>query len=100
VSDIISHVVEIRFRRGARRHGVSRTSVRYVMATTTGPERHTTRHGTPGWLYTGRDEGGREVEVIAVEVRGTAERAPQLLVIHAMPTSLNKGRTRKRRGRR
>ena len=50
-----------------------------------------TAQGSPGWIYTGRDERGRELEVIAVEVGQAEGRDRFLLVIHVMPTSLRKG---------
>ena len=47
-----------------------------------------------GYFYRGRDVGGHELEVIAVDV--VKDGKPAWLVIHAMPTSLNKGKTRKK----
>jgi len=32
------------------------------------PEEHPTKGGSTGYLYRGRDAGGREIEVIAVDV--------------------------------
>ena len=50
-----------------------------------------TAQGSPAWIYTGRDERGRELEVIAVEIEQSEGRDPFLLVIHIMPaTSLRK----------
>lgn len=83
-------MLEIRFTQAARKHRVGRASVRHVMATVI-PVGIVTAQGNPAWNYTGRDERGRELEVIAVEVGQEAEQDPFLLVIHAMPTSLRKG---------
>lgn len=88
---------EIRFSTAARKHGVSKASALHVMGTTE-PEEHPTKGGSTGYLYRGRDAGGREIEVVAVDV--TKEGEPAWLVIHAMPTSLNKGKTRKKALRR
>lgn len=84
---------EIRFSAAARRHGVSQASVLYVMGSTE-PEEHPTKGGSTGYFYRGRDDGGREIEVIAVDV--TKDGEPAWLITHAMPTSLNKGKTRKK----
>ena len=46
-----------------------------------------TRGGVDAWLYTGSDERGRELEIIAVEVH-PAKAAPYLLVLQVMPTLL------------
>jgi len=46
---------------------------------------------SPAWIYTGRDERSRELEVIAVEIGQAERRDPFLLVIHVMPTSLRNG---------
>jgi hypothetical protein len=92
----VSHncvVDEIRFSTAAGRHGVSKASVLHVMGTSE-PEEHRTKSGSTGYFYRGRDAGGRELEVIAIDV--TKGGKPAWLVIHAMPTSLNKGKTRKR----
>jgi hypothetical protein len=51
---------EIRFSVAARRHGVSRASVLYVMGSTE-PEEHPTKGGSTGYFYRGRDAGGREI---------------------------------------
>jgi hypothetical protein len=40
-----------------------------------------------GWRYVGRDDGGRELEVIAVDKVSETGGEPFVLVIHAMPTS-------------
>jgi hypothetical protein len=37
------------------------------------------------WRWTGPDERGRELDVIAVEVQGQHDIEPVLLVIHVMP---------------
>ncbi|MGH3305189.1 MAG: hypothetical protein ACRDOK_26675 [Streptosporangiaceae bacterium] len=86
--------MEIRFTRAARRHRISRESVRYVMAACD-PSTTTTRYGTPGWRYLGRDHAGRELEVIAVVA--TERGQDYLLVIHVMPA---KGTRSKEGGRR
>ncbi len=54
---------------------------------TTEPRPARTRHGTMGWRYVGRDDGGRELEVIAVDKVSETGGEPFVLVIHAMPTS-------------
>ena len=77
---------EIRFTQAARRHRIGRASARHVMAGAE-PTPVSTRGGAEAWLYTGPDERGRELEIIAVEVH-PAEAAPYLLVIHVMPTQL------------
>ncbi len=78
---------------------MSDESVLYV-AGSCEPEEIQTDRG-PGYFYLGRDEGGQELEVIIVDV--TENGVDSWLVIHAMPTSLNKGKTakklRKRGGR-
>jgi hypothetical protein len=90
-------VDDIRFSTAARKHGVSKASALHVMGTTE-PEEHPTKGGSTGYLYRGRDAGGREIEVIAVDV--TEDGEPAWLIIHSMPTSLNKGRTRQKALRR
>ncbi len=50
----------------------------------------TTSTGTPAWRWTGRDDRGRQLEVIAVEVHGDRDPEPVLLVIHVMPTHYRK----------
>ena len=93
MADCVSHnsaMLEIRFTQAARRHRIGRASVRHVMATVA-PIGITTAQGSPAWIYTGRDERGRELEVIAVEIEQAEGRDPFLLVIHVMPTSLRKG---------
>jgi hypothetical protein len=94
--DCVSHnraVDEIRFSTAARKHGVSKASALYVMNTTE-PEEHPTTGGSTGYFYRGRDVDGREIEVIVVDV--TKDGRPAWLITHAMPTSLNKGKTRKK----
>jgi hypothetical protein len=54
------------------------------------PTECATRNGGPDWYYRGRDDGGQELEVIAVDTTSG------VLVIHAMPTTLNKGKTSKK----
>jgi hypothetical protein len=82
--------VQIRFTQGARKHRIGKTSARYVMATVT-PVETVTKQGAVGWLYVGRDERDRELEVIAVEIQDSKSGDPCLLVIHVMPTSLRRG---------
>lgn len=79
--------MEIRFTQAARKHRIGRASVRHVMATTT-PAGVITEQGNPGWRYTGPDERGRELEIIAVEITAQQGKEAFLLVIHVMPTSL------------
>ena len=78
---------EIRFTRSARRHRIGRASARRVMASTD-PTPVTTGSGAEAWLYVGRDERGRKLEIIAVEVQPATGGPPYLLVIHVMPTQL------------
>jgi hypothetical protein len=78
---------EIRFTQSARRHRIGRASARHVLATTD-PTWVTTSSGANAWLYVGPDERGRELEIIALEVRPADAAQPYLLVIHVMPTQL------------
>jgi hypothetical protein len=50
-----------------------------------------TSSGTDAWLYVGRDERGRELEIIAIQVQPADAAQPYLLVIHVMPTQLRGG---------
>lgn len=75
--------VDVRYARSAAKHRIGRAAIRYVM-TTTDPMETTTKTGEPGWLYVGRDERGRRLEVMAVEISAARGRPPYLLVIHAM----------------
>ena len=79
--------LEIRFTRSARKHRIGRTSARHVLANTR-PTPVTATSGADAWLYVGRDERGRELEIIAVEVQPADAGRPYLLVIHVMPTQL------------
>lgn len=45
-----------------------------------------TKNGESAWRWSGPDERGRELDIIAVEVQGERDAEPVLLVIHAMPT--------------
>ncbi len=78
---------EVRFTQSARRHRIGRASARHVLATTD-PTPVTTSGGADAWLYVGADERGRELEIIALEVRPADAAQPYLLVIHVMPTQL------------
>ncbi len=78
---------EIRFTQSAKRHRIGRASARHVLAGTE-PTPVTTSSGTDAWLYVGPDERGRELEIIALEVRPADAAQPYLLVIHVMPTQL------------
>ncbi|MHB1639018.1 MAG: hypothetical protein ACYCUD_04150 [Candidatus Dormibacteria bacterium] len=71
--------------KAARRHRVGRASVRFVMARTS-PIGVATSHRSPGWLWVGPDERGRELEIVAVEVQGAHDPDPVMLVLHVMPT--------------
>ena len=62
------------------------------MIATVAPVGTITAQGSRAWIYTGRDERGRELEVIAVEIEQAEGRDPFLLVVHVMPTSLQKGK--------
>jgi hypothetical protein len=83
--------VQIRFTKAAGKHLAGRRAARYVMATTT-PRSTTTKHGDPAWLYVGRDDQGRYLEVIAIEVEDWNEHDPYLLVIHLMELGSRKRR--------
>ncbi len=78
---------EIRFTQSARRHRIGRASARHVLASAE-PTPVTTSSGADAWLYVGPDERGRELEIIALEVRPVDAAQPYLLVIHVMPTQL------------
>ena len=77
--------MEIKFTQAARRHRIGRASVRWVMAQHY-PTETTTNDGDAAWRWTGPDERGRELEVIAVEVQGEQDAEPVLLVIHVVPS--------------
>ncbi len=81
--------MQIRFNQAARKHRVGRTSARHVLASVV-PTRIVTDQGSPGWLYVGVDEGGRELEIVAVEVPDQAGHDAFLLVFHIMPTQLRR----------
>jgi hypothetical protein len=81
--------VQIRFTDAAAKHHVGKAAARYVMENTT-PQAIKTKRGDDAWSYVGRDERGRELEVIAMEVEDWARHDPYLLVIHVMMT--RKGR--------
>jgi len=49
------------------------------------PTATTTHTGDVAWRWTGADERGRELDVIAVETQGEQDAAPVLLVIHVTP---------------
>ena len=61
------------------------------MLATVAPIGTITAQGSLAWIYTGRDDRGHELEVIAVELEQAEGRGPFLLVIRVMPTSLRKG---------
>jgi hypothetical protein len=84
-------MLEIRFTQAARKHRIGGASVRHVMSTVI-PAGTVTTQGNQAWVYLGADERGRELEVIAVEIGPQQGQRPYLLVIHAMPTSLRKGK--------
>ena len=77
VSDSIEFVL-IRFTQASRKHRVGRSSARYVMARTA-PTGVVTEQGSQGWRYVGRDERGRELEIIAVELEDTHDGEDVLL---------------------
>jgi hypothetical protein len=80
--------MDVRFTQAARRHRIGRASARHVIASTI-PTAATTEHGDAAWLYVGRDERGRELEIIAIEIE-PVDATGYLLVIHVMPTSLRR----------
>jgi len=49
-----------------------------------------TEQDNPAWRYVGRDERGRELEIVAVELDDTPEGDAVLLVIPVMPTRLRR----------
>ena len=79
--------MQVRFTQAARKHRVGRAFVRHVMATVAASVT-TTPQGNAAWLYVGRDERDRELEIIAVELGGEADCDEVLLVLHVMPTRL------------
>jgi hypothetical protein len=83
--------VQIRFTDAAAKHGVGKAAARFVMANTT-PRATKTKRGDDAWRYIGRDEQGRELEVIAVEVEDWVKHDPYLLVIHLQVTPSGKRR--------
>jgi hypothetical protein len=81
--------VQVRFTQAARKHRIGRASVRHVMATVA-PSVTITPQGNAAWLYVGRDERDRELEIIAVELGSEADGDEVLLVLHVMPTRLRR----------
>ena len=75
-----------RFAQSARKHRIGKASARHVMDTYE-PKRFTDE-GTLKLLWVGRDERGRELEVIAVD------QEVSILVIHVMPTDFKHRRKR------
>jgi hypothetical protein len=55
---------------------------------TVAPSVTITAQGNSAWLYVGRDEGDRELEIVAVELGSEAGNTAILLVRHVMPTRL------------
>lgn len=74
---------EVRWTRGARKHGIGRGSARHVIRTIEhvavppGPG-----ESDPRWWWVGDDERGRGLEVVAVDLPDG-----RLLVIHVFPTA-------------
>ncbi len=58
---------------------------------TVAPSVTITPQGNAAWLYVGRDERDRELEIIAIELGGEAGGDEVLLVLHVMPTRLRGG---------
>lgn len=79
--------MQVRFTQAARKHRIGRASVRHVMVTVA-PSVTITPQGNAAWLYVGRDERDRKLEIIAVELGSEADGDEVLLVLHVMPTRL------------
>ena len=84
--------LKISFNKAARRHRVGTASVHFVIARTP-PTGVATSHGSPGWLWVGPDERGRELEIVAVEVQSAQDPDPVMLVLHVMPTHYRRERS-------
>jgi len=80
------------WRSGSRSPRVSTAWARPPLAGScpSAPTATTTTQGNPAWRYVGRDERGRELEIVAVELEGVEQSPAVLLVIHAMPTRLRR----------
>jgi hypothetical protein len=74
-----------RFTRSSRKHRIGRVHALHVMANTV-PQHIDVPAGAPRLMWTGPDDRGVELDVIAVMLPG------ELLVIHVMPTHY-RGRT-------
>lgn len=57
---------------------------------TVAPSITITPQGNAAWLYVGRDERDRELEIVAVELDSEADGDEVLLVLHVMPTRLRR----------
>ena len=75
-----------RFAQSARKHRIGKASARHVMDTYE-PTRFSDE-GTLKLLWVGKDERGRELEVIAID------QTVSILVIHVMPTDFKIRRKR------
>ncbi|MGH9056686.1 MAG: hypothetical protein ACRDYY_12625 [Acidimicrobiales bacterium] len=70
----------VRFTRGSRKHRIGRASSRHVINNTTAIEDRFPPTGDTRFTWTGLDERGRELEIIAID------RPDCVLVIHVVPT--------------
>jgi len=73
-------VKSVRFTRNSRKHRIGRASARHVIEHTTAVEDTFPPTEDTRFTWTGADERGRELEVVALD------RPDCILVIHVMPT--------------
>lgn len=76
----------VKFARTARKHRIGRASAIHVINTVDAVEEDGGR-GQMLWTWTGEDERGRELEIIAIE------KPDALVVIHVMPTHYREGKS-------
>jgi hypothetical protein len=81
--------VRVKLTRRGRAHKVGKAHIEYVMSHYR-PAVSVRPSGEPEWTYTGADDRGLELRVIVVP--GALDKAgrPVALVIHAMPTILER----------
>lgn len=73
--------MQVRFTRAARRHRIGRASALHVMNTAE-PTPILANNGDEALLFTGPDERGRELVIVAVPKPDRVTGEPILLVIH------------------